>query len=276
MSSGSYSLRWASGLLAGVLLAGLGFLPGVAASAATPESPLKSIVKNADTYVNNLRGYFFCETKTCKAKRSSEKTAAAVGMKDLKAEAKSIESSTVASSQKPTVHKFVLDVTSLENAYQAYDKKSSAESIAQNTGLIYYESANVGSDAYLLSCGVNSAKVSYAPWSVGAVAVLYAMQLDTETLDAKTSSAAVDIYASDNLEAEATALRADANGPSAKFNGLLVTFSKIQLEVSSSEILILQNKKAPLSNAKLSVLTAQLGSTFKEIADLQNTLAKQA
>jgi hypothetical protein len=197
-------------------------------------------------------------------------------MKDLEAEAKSIESSTVTSSQKPTVHKFVLDVTSLENAYQAYDKKSSAESIAQNTGLIYYESANVGSDAYLLSCEVNSAKVSYAPWSVGAVAVLYAMQLDTETLDAKTSSAAVDIYASDNLEAEAIALRADANGPSTKFNGLLVTFSTIQLEVSSSEILILQNKKAPLSNAKLSVLTAQLGSTFKQIADLQNTLAKQA
>lgn len=275
MSTRSRSARWSSLVLACSIVAGAGLVPAMASAKQEP-SALADISKNAYSFVNNIRGFYFCGTTTCKKNRTAEGVASKAGLKGLAAEAKNLATFKVASSVKATASKFIADVNSLEADIKSFNASTSAEAIAQYTGMIYYDSANVGSDSYLLTCDYKHTTVKYAQWSVGAVAVLYAMQLDTQTLDAKTSTAAVDIYASDNLEAEATALLADANGPSSQFNGLLRTFAHIQLEVSPSEILLLQNKKAPLSTTRLTALTKQLGSTFKQIADLQNKLAKQA
>ena len=100
------------------------------------------------------------------------------------------------------------------------------------------------------------------------------MQLDAEALDVKSSTVPNDIYASQNLEEEATSLESDANGPSATFNALITTFAKIQREVSADEILILQKKKTPISRTRISALSTELGVQFKEIVSLQNTLSK--
>ncbi len=266
--------RVAGSLVAGLLTVGFCATPLAHASASTPSSETTIIVKNADTYVNNIRDYFFCETSKCKKTRSTEKKTAALDMAALTDEAKKVAKSSVPSSQEVIVEKFESDVHSLARAYAAYPKESSSDAVAKNTGLIYYQSANVGSDTYLLAVDVNGGTAAYVPWSVGAVAVLYAMQLDAEALDVKSSTVPNDIYASQNLEEEATSLESDANGPSATFNALITTFAKIQKEVSADEILILQKKKTPISRTRISALSTELGVQFKEIVSLQNTLSK--
>lgn len=268
------SKRVASGFLASLLTVGCCALPLSGASAATTTSATRTIVKHADTYVNNIRDYFFCESSKCKKARSKEESVAAQDMQALVAEATLASKASVPSSQKAVVEKFIADVRSLASAYLAYPKQSSAEDIARNTGRIYYQSANVGSDIYLLSVDVNGGPVGYAPWSVGAVAVLYAMQLDTEALDVKSSTVADDLYASENLKAESQSLLSDANGPNATFNGLLTSFATTQSEVSADEILILENKKTPVTSAQISALSNELGALFKQIVNLQNKLSK--
>jgi hypothetical protein len=262
-----------AGAVAAVVTLGFAVVPVSEASAVT-SSPVKTIVKNADTFVNNIRDYFFCESATCKKNRNVEKTTAAKDMLALVSEAKSVATTTVPSSQQPIVKKFVQDVEALFGAYTAYPKQSSAENIARNTGEIYYQSANVGSDTYLLTANVSGATTVYGPWSVGAVAVLYAMQLDTEALNSKSATVADDIYACQNLQLEAKSLSSDTNGPNTTFDTLLATFARTQKEVSADEILILQKKKTKLSSSELSALSASLGTQFKKIVNLQNTLSK--
>jgi hypothetical protein len=264
----------ANGLLAGLLAVGFCAIPVSAASAAGTSSASASIVKSAGTYVNNIRDYFFCDTSKCKKSRSEERTVAATDMQALVGEATLASSSSVPSSQKAVVARFIDDVRQLAKAYKAYPKESSVEDIARNTGLIYYQSANVATDAYLLSVDVNGGSAAFVPWSVGSVAVLYAMQLDTEALASKTSTAADDLYASQNLEAEANSLLSDADGPNTEFNSLLVTFATIQNEVSADEIQILEKKKTSLTSAKVSSLILELSTKFKQIVDLQKKLSK--
>lgn len=268
------SKRAATGLLAVFLVTGFGVIPQTGASAASGSGETRIIARNADTYVNSIRAYFFCQTATCKKTRNAEKTAAAAGMRALVAEAKTVSVGSVPSGQKAVVAKFVADVGLLAAAYTAYPQESGAQAIAKNTGLIYYQSANVGSDTYLLSVEVNGGSVAYVPWSVGAVAVLYAMQLDTQALNVKSATVGNDISACQNLEREATSLASDANGPNARFNSLIAAFAKTQEEVSANEILILRGQKALISNSKLSSLSDSLGKQFKQIVDLQSTLSK--
>jgi len=98
--------------------------------------------------------------------------------------------------------------------------------------------------------------------------------LDTEALDVKSSTVADDLYASENLKAESQSLLSDANGPNATFNGLLTSFATTQSEVSADEILILENKKTPVTSAQISALSNELGALFKQIVNLQNKLSK--
>jgi len=77
---------------------------------------------------------------------------------------------------------------------------------------LYYESANVGSDIYLMTSVVAGSKVLFADWGVGAVAVLYTMQIETQVVSAKTSGAATDVATNLDLEQDAAALIKDANG----------------------------------------------------------------
>jgi len=267
------TVRVMSGVLGAALAVGLIAIP-TAGAAAKPVSVTKTIVANADTYVNSIRDYFFCQTATCKKNKATEKSAAASGMTALVNEATAASTATIPSSQKAVVAKFINDVELLANAYLAYPKESSSGDIARNTGLLYYQSANVGSDAYLLSTLVNGGKVAYVPWSVGAVAVLYAMQLDAQALNAKSATVAQDVFASQDLQSEAASLLTDANGPSASFNALIKQFATIQLQVSAQEIRVLEGKKASLSSSKISALGTQLGTLFSKIVASQKALSK--
>lgn len=252
----------------------LGPASTIPASSAAP-SATSAVAKSAFGYINTIRNYFFCVSATCKKNRASDEVASGKAMKALVAQAQALSAKVWPTKERAITKKFVTDVNALSNAYLAYPKQSSAQAIARNTASIYYQSANVGSDTYVITAAVKGTKVKFPQWSVGAVAVLYAMQLDTQALNAKTATAADALYASQNLESEAATLTADANGPNAKFNTLIKTFARTQLTVSTNAIALLEHKKATLSNGALSALSTMLGQQFTQIVTLEKSLVKK-
>jgi hypothetical protein len=274
---GSRTKMAVSSLAVGVLLASSSLLPAASANpvSASAPSPTSAIAKNAYGYVNTIRNYFFCVSATCKKAHAANEIASGRAMQALVTEARALSAKSVPAEQKAAAMKFAADVAALSSAYIAYPKESSAQAIARNTASIYYQSANVGSDAYLLSVPVKGGTVHFAQWCVGAVAVLYAMQLDTQALNAKTATAADALYASRALQSEAATLAGDANGPSTTFNALLKTFARTQLTVSSNEVAILEHKKPSLSTATLSALSTMLGQQFTQIVTMERSLAKK-
>ena len=274
---GSRTRMVANGLAVGLFLAtsSLVLVRSAGLASASSPSPTSTITKDAYGHVNTIRNFFFCVSAKCKKARATNEIASGKAMKALVLEAQSVSATTVPAKQKTLVKKFVTDVSALSKAYVAYPKQSSAQAIARNTASIYYQSANVGSDAYLFSVALDGGTARFAQWSVGAVAVLYAMQLDTQTLNSKSTSIADDIFASENLQSEATTLEGDTNGPSAKFNTLLTTFAKTQFTVSSNDLAILEHKKLSLSTAALTALSTSLGQRFSEIVTLEKSLVKK-
>ncbi|MFZ1063011.1 MAG: hypothetical protein WAN30_06020 [Acidimicrobiales bacterium] len=244
------------------------------ASATTASIPVGKIVANGYANVDTIRSFFFCETSACKKDKSATASSAAMAMSHLESEASSLSKATVPKHERPIVTKFIDDVRALNKVFSVYAQQTTANEVTRNTGVVYYESANVGSDIYLLTSAVHGARVLFADWGVGAVAVLYTMQIETELVSAKSSSAATDVAANVDLEQDAAALIKDANGPDASFNQLLVKFADAQETVSKAENDVLERKKLPLSNAKLKSDISSLGAQFTKIVDLQRTLAK--
>jgi hypothetical protein len=244
------------------------------ASAATSSSPVQEIIANGFASVNAIRSFFFCETAACKKDKSKAATAAGKAISYLEGEAVALQPSTAPSAQRPIMKKFIDDVKSLSKVYAVYASETTANDIARNTGIVYYESANVGSDIYLLTSAVHASKVLFGDWDVGAVAVLYAMQIDSQVESAKTSSALTDVAANLDLEQDAVALTKDANGPNAQFNELLISFAKEQTTVSKAQNDVLERKKTSLTTAELKSDISTLGAEFSKIVNLQKTLAK--
>lgn len=265
---------WSSTLVGAALTVACCVSSPTLATAAGVAAPTRAVATTADTYVNTIRNYYFCATKACKKSRPAQKIAAGSAMVGLLNEAESVVKGPVPAAQRATAGKFVGDVRALASAIEAYQRESSVSSVARNIGMIYYQSANVGSDVYLLASAVHGTKVVFGPWSVGAVAVLYAMQVDTSALNAKSATVADDVAASKDLESEANSLLGDANGPSAQFNSLISTFASTQQRVSVAAILLLEKKSSAISAAQVSALSKQLVGEYKAIVTLQAKLAK--
>jgi hypothetical protein len=249
-------------------------IPVSVASAASSSSPTQEIITNGFASVNTIRSFFFCETTACKKDKSAAASSAAVAMNYLEGEASALKPSKAPKSQRAVQKKFIVDITSLAKVYSVYASETTATEVAHNTGVIYYESANVGSDIYVLTSKVQSKKMIFADWGVGAVAVLYTMQVDTQLLSTKNSSVASDVAADTDLKQDAAALKADANGPSKQFNTHLVKFAKFQIKVSKVEIDVLEKKKTSVSSKKLQADLTSLTKQFATIVDLQKKLSK--
>jgi len=244
------------------------------ADAATSSSPTQEILAHGYASVDAVRLYFFCSTAACKKDETANARKASTAMSYLEGEALALEPSKAPLSQRPAMKKLVTDIKSLYKVFKDYLTQTSSTEVERNTGVIYYESANVGSDIYLLTCAVHKTKVAFKDWAVGAVAVLYSMQVDTQLLSAKTATGDTIVAANDDLIQNAVALKKDANGPSAEFNSLLVTFATTQTKVSEAENAILYKKKSTITNKELKALIASLSAQYTKIVDLEKSLAK--
>lgn len=266
--------RGLSIVVAGSFGFALFILPTGVSGAATTKAPLpvKRIVTKSDNDINAIRTYFFCQTSKCKKVSSQNKAAAQAGLDDLRSEMKQMKADAVPSSEAAIVAKYETDATALINAFNEYPKQKSADDVANNIGIIYYQSSNIGSDDYLIGCISTKTPVSFRTWSVGVVGVAYAMQVDTQ---AETSTASPTTIASVNrsLLTEAASMKSDANGPNVTFNNMIVQFAQTQATDSRDSLLILENKAGSLTAADLKALATKLTAEFKEIAALQNKLA---
>jgi hypothetical protein len=224
--------------------------------------------------VNAIRTFFFCQSATCTENQSQNATKSQTAMNALQHQALAVNVKSAPKKQRAILKKFVSDVTSLAQAYQAYGTQSLENDIARNTGRIYYESANVGSDVSVLKSTLAKSNVNFAQWSVGAVAVLYTMQIDTQTLEAKSSSSATDVAANNDLIEDSSALQSDAQGPSVTFNQLLTRLAADQVKVSSIENSVLEGAKTNVTKVTLDADISALSKTFEEVISLQKTLAK--
>ena len=248
--------------------------PAAISSGSTPKAlPTKTIVIGTNTFINQIRQYFFCQTSKCKKDTSANMAKALGAVAGLDAYLKLMKNDSIPSSESKPARKYGVDVRALIGAVHLYPKQKNPDDEAQNAGIIYYQSANVGSDSYLLDAAVTKARVSFTQWSVGVVGVVYAMQVDTQAESSKATTA-TDISANQSLLLEAASLRSDANGPNAAFNALLVTFAATQLKESKLSILILEGKKSATTRAELATLATSLSSQFSKIVSMQNKLAK--
>jgi hypothetical protein len=261
--------------LAGLTLLGAAsmFAPATTASATALPASVKTILSSGDLYVNNIRGFFFCATKSCKANHTTLQKSAYDGVVALIAEVKAAVKANVGAPYLKTIGQMSQDVTLLATAYNAAARDKTVQLLAADEGAIYYTTAQVATETYLLNVDAGKAKLTFRDWSVGDSATLYAVQVDSQTLAAKNVTANDGAFASYCLEGDAEELLRHADGPSAKYNTLITTFAKNQLAVSKSEILILEGKEAPLTVKDIAKRTGVLAKEFNAIVVLQKSLA---
>lgn len=257
-------------------LLGLGALMVSAAPSGAAQGkttlPVTSIVMKSNDDVNAIRTYFFCQTATCKKSVVANLAAATAGLHGIVVTIGAMKSDKIPKSEKAIVAKYESDATALVSAYEDYPTQDSANGEANNIGIIYYQTSNLNSDDYVMSCVATKTPVNFKTWSVGVVGVAYAMQVDTQAESTATTKSVIK-SANESLLAEATSLKADANGPSAKFNKLIVQFASTQALDSKDSLAVLAGKDKHITPATLKALAATLTSEFKVIAQLQNKLA---
>ncbi|MGA2969072.1 MAG: hypothetical protein ABSE75_04630 [Acidimicrobiales bacterium] len=242
------------------------------ASQSKPLLPTKAIVTGSNKDLGAIRTFFFCQTKACKKTKTADKAAADVALSDIKADIKLMKADDVPPSQLAIVVKYEVDAKALIGAYTAYPKQTGADDEANNIGIIYYQTSNLGSDDYLLGCAQTKTAVVFKEWSVGVVGVAYAMQVDTQA-ETSTAPAPTILSANKSLLAEAASMKNDANGPNAQFNKLLIQFANTQAIDSRDTIAIINGKGKSITKTVLTNLAKKLTSEFKVLSALQNKLA---
>ena len=250
------------------------FVTPTVAGAATSSSPTEEILAHGYSSVDAVRLYFFCSTATCKKDETANAQKASKAMSYLEAEALALKPAEAPSSQRPVTKKLVTDIKALYKVFKDYLTQTSSYDVEKNTGIIYYESANVGSDIYLLTSAVKKTKVVFSDWAVGAVAVLYSMQVDTQLLNAKSATGNTIVAVNEDLIGDSAALVKDTNGPSAQFNAMLVKFAATQTKVSKAENAIVEKKKTTITSKALKAAIASLSTQYTKIVDLEKSLAK--
>lgn len=262
-------------LTVGLIELALFVLPSTVSGAAqsTPLLPTKQIVTSSDKYIGAIRTYFFCQTAKCKKAASTNRAAATTALSGIKSEVKLMKADTVPRSQAAIAAKYQVDAAALIGAFTAYPSETDTDDVANNVGIIYYQTSNLGSDDYLLGCAQTKTTVTFKNWSVGVVGVAYAMEVDLRA-ESTSAPAATVKSANESLLAEAASMKSDANGPNAKFNKLLIQFASTQTLDSHDSLLILAGKGKSITTANLKAQASKLLSEFTVLSALQNKLAK--
>jgi hypothetical protein len=145
------------------------------AAQSKPLLPTKTIVTGSNKDLGAIRTFFFCQTAACKKTKTADKAAADAALSDIEADIKLMKADAVPASQQALIAKYQVDAKALIGAYTAYPKHTDADDVANNVGIIYYQTSNLGSDDYLLGCAQTKTAVVFKEWSVGVVGVAYAM-----------------------------------------------------------------------------------------------------
>ena len=274
----SLSLR--RGVVAGclslaVLVPLIGPSSAGAATKSAPKSVVQSVLTSADGYLSHIRSYFLCSTAACKKGRVNLLVNARSSMKDLGALSTRASSARVQAKFSTPLKLFVTDVRLLKASYNEFFTTTSKVTLSGLVGNIFYLTSDVASDVNVLRAAEKGHVVTFSLWVEGEAATLVAMQTDAAALQSSSATISIGIYANQLLEAEAHALLAHAHGPNAAFNKLLDTFANNQLRISQSEILYLQGKKAPLTEAQVANLNVKVSKEFSTLITTETKLVKK-
>jgi hypothetical protein len=258
-----------------LLVAGSTLAAPIAAVASATSSSRTTLVEKGYSDVDVIRSYYFCSSTSCKADKASAEKKSASAIQDLVYAAGTLTPTSSPKNERMVVAKFDADVLALQKVIEVYTSQTSATQIAQNTGTLYYETANIYSDLYLLSSEITKTTPQFSTWSFGPEAVLYAMQVDTQALNAKSSTVALDVATNADLLQDSRALIADADGPNKAFNELIIEFAKNQENVSTAENAVFERKTPAITDRELKADIALLGTQFENIAKQQKALTKK-
>jgi hypothetical protein len=257
-----------------VLSAGIALGAPLAAVASVSSTSRTALVAQGYNDVNAIRSYYFCDSAACKKDKAAAEKKSAAAIDQLDVSATTLTPASSPKDQKTVVAKFDADVLELQKVSSVYTAQTSETQIAQNTGILYYETANIYSDLYLLSSDITHTTPHFSTWSFGPEAVLYTMQVDTQALNAKSATVALDVATNVDLLQDAKALTADADGPNKGFNELIVKFAKTQTTVSAAENAVFEKKKPAITDKELKADITLLESQFENIATQQKALSK--
>jgi hypothetical protein len=196
-------------------------------------------------------------------------------MTGLSALAARASKSNVQQKYRSTLKLYVTDVNLLAASYQEYFVTKSTVTLSGVVGNIFYLTSDIASDVNVMTSADKNTLVSFNLWVEGEAATLIAMQTDASALQSSTATVSIGIYANQLLEGEAQQMLAHADGPDASFNTLLTTFAHNQLRISQSEILFLQNKKAPMTETQVANLNVTVTAEFAKLIKTESALVKK-
>lgn len=246
-----------------------------ATTTAAPQSIMVSILGNTDGYLTSIRTFFLCNTAKCKSQRATLLKGAQASMTKLSAQSATAAKASVQQKYRSTLHLFVGDVRLLATSYHVYFTTTSTVTLSGDVGNIFYLTSDIGSDVNVLRAAERKTVASFNLWAEGEAATLVAMQTDASALQSSTATTLIGIYANQLLEQECSSMIAHANGPNKSFNSQLTTFAHNQMRISQSEILFLQGKKAPMTEARVASLNVTVSAQFAALIKSETALVKK-
>ena len=259
--------------LAGILVAA-SLVAAVApmADASTPTT-LSSLVANADKDVTAIRQFYFCQTVGCRAAKTAQSAAALAGTKNLETLAKAASSMVLASDLQSALTNFRIDVTRLTNAIGDISSQTSNTTKTIVVGIVYYESAYVQTDVYVLAQKSAHRSVRFKEWGIGVVAATQTLQVDIQLETPKATTGEL-IACNQGLELIAQGIRAHLNSPAPVFNAKLRSLAQVLTTYSAQAINLLKVQGTPAQRSALAATLKSFFAQFQSVTTLQNQLAK--
>ena len=241
------------------------------ANASVPNK-LASLVANANKDVTAIRQFYFCQTASCKTEKATQSAAALEGTKNLETLAKAASSMVVTRNLQRTLANFQTDVAQLTNAIGEISSQASNTTKTIVVGIVYYESAYVQTDLYLLAQNSSHLSVKFRQWSIGVVAATQTLQVDIQLETPKATNSEL-IASNQGLELIAQSIRTHLNSPSPVFNTKLRGLAQTLTTYSVDAIHLFKVKVTPALRTALAATLKLFFAQFQSVTTLQNQLA---
>jgi hypothetical protein len=241
------------------------------ASAVATTSP-SNLVTSASKDVTAIRQYYFCETTSCKAAKSSQSAKALAGVKNLEFLLKTADSMTVTRIQESAMQNFRTDAAEMTNAIDEITSQTTSTTKTVVVGIVYFESAYLQTDLYVLGRELAGQEVKFKEWSPGVVAATQTLQIyiELETPKATTDDL---IACNQGLELIAQSIEAHLNSPMPSFNTELLSMDKLLNTYSAEAIHLLKVKGTPTQKSALTAALKSFFTKFQAVTTLEDQLA---
>ena len=233
---------------------------------------LTNLVVSANQDVTAIRQYYFCDTLACKAAKSAQSASALAGVKGLESLLKTVNSITVSRDEKGPLKNFGTDSAKMINAIGTIASQKTNTTKTLVVGIVYFESAYLLSDLYILGRELNHTLVNFRIWSTGVVAATQTLQIyfQLETPQATTNEL---IGCNQGLEFIAQVIETHLSSPVSTFNTQLMQLAQLLTSYSADSLHLLTVKATHAQKSALTVALRSFFAKFQSVTVLENRLA---